>query len=120
MYFHGHVVSLEYGGLADAAEEGLRIGNAVGEDINIVIMENHGVLVIGRDVADAWHKLYFLERAAEQQVLAQSTGQNLIRVPDDVATITARQWAKENAEHATHLFDAVKRRLDRENPGYAD
>ena len=85
-----------------------------------MIMENHGVLVIGRDVADAWHKLYFLERAAEQQVLAQSTGQNLIRVSDDIATLTAKQWAKENSQHSTHLFDAVKRRLDRENPGYAD
>ena len=119
MYFHGHVVSLEYCGLADGAAEGLRIGNAVGEDINIVIMENHGVLVIGRDVADAWHKLYFLERAAEQQVLAQSTGQNLIRVPEDVAVITAKQWSTES-ENASYLFDAVKRRLDRENPGYAD
>jgi ribulose-5-phosphate 4-epimerase/fuculose-1-phosphate aldolase len=120
MYFHGHVVSLEYGGLADAADEGLRIGGAVREEINIVIMENHGVLVIGRDVADAWHKLYFLERAAEVQVLASSTGQNLIRVPEDVAVQTAAQWAKENSQHATHLFEAVKRRLDRENPGYAD
>jgi ribulose-5-phosphate 4-epimerase/fuculose-1-phosphate aldolase len=120
MYFHGHVVALEYGGLADAADEGLRIGTAVKDDITVVMMENHGVLVIGQDVADAWHKLYFLERACQMQVLAQSTGQNLIRVADDVAAHTAAQWAEQSNIHPPNLFAAEKRRLDRENPGYAD
>ena len=40
-------------------------------------MDNHGVLVVGDSVADAWHQLYFLERACEVQVLAQSTGSPL-------------------------------------------
>ena len=119
MYFHGHVVALEYGGLADAAEEGMRIGNAVRDEVTVAMMENHGVLVIGTDVADAWHKLYFLERASEMQVKAQSTGQNLIRVADEVAEKTAAQWALE-ASNAKYLFAAVKRQLDRVNPGYAD
>jgi ribulose-5-phosphate 4-epimerase/fuculose-1-phosphate aldolase len=119
MYFHGHTVSLEFGGLADAAEEGVRIGNAIRDGISVAMMENHGVLVIGRDVADAWHKLYFLERASRFQVLAQSTGQNLIRVSEETATSTAAQWEMENEQHAGHLFAAVRRQLDRENPGYA-
>jgi ribulose-5-phosphate 4-epimerase/fuculose-1-phosphate aldolase len=119
MYFHGHTAHLSYDGLADGAAEGLRIGRAVRDDISVVMMENHGVLVIGDSVADAWHKLYFLERAAQVQVLAQSTGQTLIRVEDEVATKTAAQWAREAANSPT-LFDAVKRQLDRENPGYAE
>ena len=118
MYFHGHVVRLEYGGLADAAAEGVRIGNAVRDDINVVMMENHGVLVIGADLADAWHRLYFLERACEAQVLAQSTGQNLIRVSDEIATITAGQWAVEAEHMPAKLFAAERRILDRVNPGY--
>jgi ribulose-5-phosphate 4-epimerase/fuculose-1-phosphate aldolase len=120
MYFHGKVARLPYGGLADATEEGMRIGAAVGEDVSVVFLDNHGVIVIGRDVADAWHKLYFLERACEVQVLAQSTGDELVRVPEDVATHTARQWEREAAGAGPGaLFDAVKRRLDRESPGYA-
>src|SRR6185503_19754898 len=64
--FHTHMpyataVALTSGGFADAADEGGRIGAAVKDDITVVMMENHGVLVIGQDVADAWHKLYFLE-----------------------------------------------------------
>ena len=71
---------LDYGGLATAEDEGTRIGEAIGDDVTVVILENHGVLVVGTDVADAWHKLYFLERACQVQVLAQSTGRPLMRV----------------------------------------
>ena len=81
------------------------------------MLENHGVMVVGTDVADAWQKLYFFERACQVQVLAQSTGQPLIRVSDEVATLTASQWERD-AGAAPSLFAAMKRRLDRENPGY--
>jgi len=56
------------------------------------MLDNHGVIVVGSTVADAWHKLYFLERACEVQVLAQSSGSPLILAPDEVAERTARQW----------------------------
>jgi ribulose-5-phosphate 4-epimerase/fuculose-1-phosphate aldolase len=117
MYFHGHTARLEYGGLATAEEEGTRIGEAIGDETTVVMLENHGVLVIGRDVADAWHKVYFLERACQMQVLAQSTGGALLRVPDEVAELTADQWASDTNAPPS-LFAAVKRQLDRENPGY--
>jgi len=117
MYFHGRTARLPYGGLADAADEGARIGRAVGDDVSAVFLENHGVLVVGDSVADAWHKLYFLERACQVQVLAQSTGQPLLQIPPDVAEKTAAQWV-EPSNVADLLFDAEKRRLDRENPGY--
>jgi ribulose-5-phosphate 4-epimerase/fuculose-1-phosphate aldolase len=116
MAFHGHVSSLAYGGLATAADEGDRIGSAVGEETSVVMLENHGVLVIGDDVADAWRKLYFLERACEVQILAQSTGQPLIDVSDEIAEAAAEGFAVDGA--AGKLFASVKRKLDRENPGY--
>jgi ribulose-5-phosphate 4-epimerase/fuculose-1-phosphate aldolase len=117
MYFHGRVATLEYGGIATATEEGERIGRAVGETVTLVLLRNHGAVVIGTDAADAWHKLYFLERACRFQVLAQATGQELVRVPDEIAVSTREQW---DADHgsAPSLFAAVKRELDRENPGY--
>jgi ribulose-5-phosphate 4-epimerase/fuculose-1-phosphate aldolase len=117
MYFHGHLRRVSYGGHADGAAEGVRIAEAIDEITTAVILEGHGVLVVGIDVPDAWHKLYFLERACRTQVLAQSTGQPLIRVPDTVATHTAAQWEKE-ARNAGRLFGAVRRDLDARNPGY--
>jgi ribulose-5-phosphate 4-epimerase/fuculose-1-phosphate aldolase len=117
MAFHGRVSSLPYGGLAHAADEGDRIGAAVGDDTWVVMLENHGVLVIGNDPAEAWWRLYFLERACQVQVLAQSTGRPLVKVPEDVVEQTAGQ-VEHDREAAQKLFAAVRRRLDRESPGY--
>lgn len=117
MSFHGRVSTLAYGGLARAADEGDRIATAVDEDTRVVMLENHGVIVIGTDVAEAWARLYFLERACEVQILAQSTGRPLIAVPEDVVRRTAAHSADDRVG-AEKLFAAVRRRLDRENPGY--
>ena len=111
MLFHGHLARMAYGGLVDAAEEGFRFGEVIGDDVSVVMLENHGVMVIGQDIADAWQKLYFFERACEIQVLAQSTGQPLIRVSDAIAEHTAAQWLKEAPKAATQ-FAAVQRIVD--------
>jgi ribulose-5-phosphate 4-epimerase/fuculose-1-phosphate aldolase len=117
MGFHGRVGRLDYGGLADGEEEGNRIGSAIDDDTVVVMLENHGVLVIGQDVAEAWRNLYFLERACEVQVLAQSTGDELIHVPDEVVAKASYQWVNDSSG-AAKLFASVKRKLDRQNPGY--
>jgi ribulose-5-phosphate 4-epimerase/fuculose-1-phosphate aldolase len=116
MYFHGKIARLPYGGLADADEEGDRIASAVADGVSVAMLDNHGVIVVGNSVADAWHKLYFLERACEVQVLAQSTGSPLILASEQVAEHTARQWNVASDAAAT-LFAAVRRQLDRANPG---
>jgi hypothetical protein len=50
------------------------------------------------------------------QVLAQSTGSPLLRVPEDVAEHTAAQFRRVGGQ--PELFAAVRRELDRVNPGY--
>jgi ribulose-5-phosphate 4-epimerase/fuculose-1-phosphate aldolase len=111
MLFHGRTARLSYGGLVDAAEEGRRFGQAIGDEVTAVMLDNHGVMVIGTDVADAWQKLYFLERACQLQVLAQSTGEPLNPVSDAIAEHTAAQWLKE-APKAAKQFAAVQRVVD--------
>ena len=117
MGFHGRVETCPYGGLAHAADEGERMGAAVGDSTSVVMLENHGVIVIGNDPAEAWSRLYFLERACQVQILAQSTGRPLIAVPDEVVRATAEQMQRDDVGPGK-LFEAVKRRLDRESPGY--
>jgi ribulose-5-phosphate 4-epimerase/fuculose-1-phosphate aldolase len=111
MLFHGRTATLSYGGLVDAAEEGRRFGDAIGDHVTVVMLDNHGVMVIGTDVADAWQKMYFLERACQLQVLAQSTGQPMSPVSEAIAEHTATQWLKEAPKAATQ-FAAVKRLVD--------
>ena len=120
MYFHGKVVRADYGGLADAAEEGDRLGQSVAAGAAIVLLDNHGVLAIGQDAADAWHKLYFLERACQTQLLADASGRTVIQVPEDVAAHTAAQWEREASLNAINLLAAERRLLERDSPGFLD
>ena len=116
MGFHGRIARLSYGGLAEAEEEGARIAEALTDGISVLLMDNHGVLVVGSSVSDAWHQLYFLERACQVQVLAQSTGALILRVPEAIAERTAAQFRGVGGQ--AELFAAVRRELDRVNPGY--
>jgi len=85
----------------------------------VLLLQNHGVLVVGETVARAWWDLYFFERAARVQVLAQSTGQPLAPMPDAVALRAAEQFEDER-DDAPITWAALRRLLDRELPGYAD
>ncbi len=97
-------------------EEGERIAATLGNK-SILFMVNHGVTVIGKNVADAFDKLYHLELSAENQVLAMSTGAQLNPMSEEAARTVAEQW--NTIGYADKHFDALKRILDREEPDYA-
>ena len=109
----------DYGGLVLDAAEGDRIAASL-SDKSVLFLKNHGVIVTGPTVADALDDLYYLERAAEVQVKAMSTGRPLALVPDEVAAETARQFAKLNPINAALHFDEIKRMLDQDEPDYAN
>jgi len=117
--FYGRtVVDDDYGGLALDETEGDRIAAAAGE-ADIVFMRHHGVLVLAQSIAKAWDDLYYLERAAEVQRLAQSTGRPLLPVPEAIARRTAEQMRHEGGRPSAVLhLESVKRLLDREAPEY--
>ena len=92
--FYGRtIVDEDYNGLALDEAEGDRIAATMG-DADIVFMRNHGVLVVGPTIAEAWDDLYYLERACEAQRLAESTGRKLVPVRPEVA---ARAYAQMRA-----------------------
>lgn len=120
--FHGDIATCEYNGLALDFAEGERMALALG-DKPVLMMRNHGVLVTAPTVAQAFERLYFLERAAQAQLLALSTGRRLHRVPDAVVAATRRQFdacTRVGGEERTELhFRALRRELDRSDPDYA-
>src|SRR5258707_5113251 len=74
-FFHGHIAyDDDYSGTADSLEEGERLAGVIG-DKQILFMKNHGVIVTGDNVGQAYKRLYKLERVCRTQVLALSTGQ---------------------------------------------
>lgn len=107
----------EYNGLALDDAEGDRMMAALGNK-PILMLANHGVVVCGADMAGAWNDLYYLERAAQLQVQAMWTGRKLRRVSEQVAQLTASQYARSDRKQLQLHFKALKRTLDRDEPDY--
>jgi ribulose-5-phosphate 4-epimerase/fuculose-1-phosphate aldolase len=116
--FYGRtIVDENYNGLALDNTEGDRIAASLG-DADVVFMRNHGVLVVGPTIAEAWDDLYYLERACEAQRLAESTGRKLKAVAPEVAARTYSQMREGDGESARLHLESIKRTLDREAPEY--
>ena len=121
-YFHGHIAYDDnYAGNADTLDEGERLARLIG-DSHAVFMKNHGVLVTGATVPQAYRRLYMLERVCRAQVLAMGTGRPLEIIPDDVVAKvqTPAGNDRHRGERDRMYFEAMMRVLDRELPGYAD
>ena len=112
----------EYAGPAFEPEEGERLARVIG-DKTVLFMANHGITTVGESVAEAYDRLYYIERAAQVQIYAMWTGQRLKKLPEPVVEKTksniggAQYYAGLNP--AERHFEALKRILDRQEPDYA-
>jgi ribulose-5-phosphate 4-epimerase/fuculose-1-phosphate aldolase len=102
----------KYNGLVLDSSEGDRIAAALG-DKRVLFLANHGVIVIGRSVAEAFDDLYYLERACQAQVIAMSTGRKLLRIPDEIASGYNANSDERSRMGKLH-FAALKRLLERD------
>jgi ribulose-5-phosphate 4-epimerase/fuculose-1-phosphate aldolase len=121
--FYGDVAyDSNYNGLAFDHTEGERLAGVLG-DKSVLMMGNHGALVIGESIPQAFERLYFLERACQAQVIALSTGRALKPVPESVVKSTMAQFSSggkvDGRDRADLHFDALKRLLDRQHADYA-
>jgi ribulose-5-phosphate 4-epimerase/fuculose-1-phosphate aldolase len=118
--FYGRVaVDEHYNGLALDNQEGDRIAASMGQ-ADIVFLKNHGVMVTAPSIAQAWDDVYYLERAAEVQLKAMSTGRPLKVIDPEILVRTARQMSEEDAESARLHLESVKRILARHEAGFAE
>ena len=118
MRFFGRVaLDAEFSGMALADSEGDRAADLLTEGKSVLLMANHGVLVIGPNVAAAFDEMYYFERAAETLLTCYAAGKALRIVPDPVAALTERQWRGYGQLAIDHL-DNIKAILDVEEPAY--
>ena len=118
MFHNRLVVDDHYGGMA-FDEEGARCATLLADPKTIVmVMGNHGVLVIGQTVAEAFNRLYYFERAAETYIRALQTGRPLRVLPDEVAEKTAQEWEAYPGFADAHLSE-LRAILDTEANDYA-
>ena len=111
-FYNDIAYEADYNGLAYDHTEGERLARALGTK-SVLMMRNHGVLVVGASCAQAFERLYFLERAAQAQVLALSTGRPLRLIPPAVVEATVAQFLSGSTvggrERADLHFEALKR-----------
>ena len=118
-FYNRYVIDENYGGLA-FEEEGERCAAMLNDPLKkVMIMGNHGVLVIGADVADVFNRFYYFERAAETYIKSLWTQKPLRILSDKIAEKTALEL--ENYPNLSMIFfDNLKTLLDEEEPSYRD
>jgi ribulose-5-phosphate 4-epimerase/fuculose-1-phosphate aldolase len=110
----------DYEGLAVNEDEKPRLVADLG-NMNHMILRNHGLLTVGRTVAEAFLSMFILESACKIQILAQSGGSELTAVPPSVLDKVARQQnAVTLGQGAQLTWPGLLRKLDRTDTSYRD
>ena len=109
----------EYEGLVLDKHTAEPIGRAM-VDNDVLFLANHGIIVTGNNVYEAWESLYYLERACRAQILSMSTGKNLKIINGQIAKKVAdqiKEEAKGKSANSYRHFEALKRILINKGSG---
>ncbi|XP_063872252.1 uncharacterized protein LOC135106829 [Scylla paramamosain] len=107
----------KYSGLAEAIDEGKRLGEALG-DKDILFMGHHGVLSVGAEVSIAFDNLYYLERAAQLQVQCMSMRKEVDLIPEEDCKKTCDSFWKNIKGYSEAHFFSMYRRLRKTQPEF--
>lgn len=113
-----------YEGVALKDEEKPRLQADLGRT-NTMILENHGLLSLGRSIGAAFLSMFTLQRACEAQIMAQAGGSELRFVADEIVKDVPAQGkavlkAAGGVSGAARAWPAVMRKMDRLDPSYRD
>ena len=86
-FFEDHGLYDDYTGVVNEADEGDRIGEALG-DKKAAILKNHGLLTVGGSVEEVAWWFISMERCCQSQILAASTGMKVHPIDDETARKT--------------------------------
>lgn len=100
--FYGKLAYHEYEGIALSLDERARLVADLGSN-KAMILRNHGLLAGGASVAEAFHEIYFLERACQAQIQALAGGQALHYPSEAVRLHTAAQFSQDDAAEIINL-----------------
>lgn len=115
-YYGRVVVDKHYGGLA-LDEEGARCSSALTDPTKcILLLGNHGFLVVAETVEECWNHVYYFERAAKNLMLAYQTGKPLRFLDEKVAGLVARQAVAPDFYQL--FFESMLELLDRQATDY--
>jgi len=119
LQFYGRLGIHDYEGIALDLDERARIIADLGDKCG-VLLRNHGLLTVGRTVAEAFNLMFYLERACEVQVATLSMGREIVLPPREVCEKVGAQYDQMNFDDGDLLleWDAHLRMLDAIDPSY--
>ena len=110
----------DYQGVAFRPEEKPSLQADLG-DKNFLCLRNHGLLTVGRTIADAFLSMYVFETACAIQVAAQAGGAELIEVNPTIVAGTAQAMkVQTGGMGGAFAWPALLRKLDRLDPSFRD
>ena len=108
----------DYEGVAVREDEQPRLQRDLG-DATFLMLRNHGLLTVGKSIADAFLAMYIFQIACEIQIAAQSGGGPLVTIDPRIIAGVGHAMKVQGAGGAL-VWPALLRRLDRIDPGYRD
>ena len=117
MRFTDRIAYHSYEGIYFTDEERKRVQVALATK-KVALLRNHGTLVCGRDIPEAFDLMYHLERACQAQVSLLSTGEKLVYPQDGVAQQVASVYEAPSRKGGAKIWPAMLRMLDRIDPSY--
>ncbi|MCG4274088.1 class II aldolase/adducin family protein [Acetobacter senegalensis] len=118
--FYGAVGFHGYEGIAadDNLSERERLVRDLGTHCGL-ILQNHGLLTVGATVAQAFYRMYYMEQACRIQIAAQATGVPL-HIPSEEKILRTKKQFDDDPDQGQLIWQALRRKLDREQPDYKD
>ena len=119
LMFHGRLGYHDYEGIALDEDEGPRLVRDLA-DHPAMILRNHGLLTVGRTVAEAFSLMYYLDQCCRVQIDLMASGGTLNRLSDEVCRHGAKQHAEAPVPRGAREWPALLRLLDAKDPSYRD
>ena len=113
----GDVGYHDYEGTSRNPEERARLLADLG-DRHILVLRNHGLLIVGTSIAGAFVTTYRTERVCAMQLAFQQSGAAFHPIPDEVVTAAFNRPNGGRNEPGKFEWPALLRKLDRIDPSY--
>jgi ribulose-5-phosphate 4-epimerase/fuculose-1-phosphate aldolase len=117
MRFTNRIATHDYEGVYFTDGERQRLQRSLGDRF-VMLLRNHGLLVCGRSVVEAFDIMYYLERACQIQMALLSSGEELVEPPSAIGEQVASVFAAPDRKANTRIWPALLRMLDRSDPSY--
>lgn len=114
----GSLAYHDYEGIAFRDDEKPRLQADLGH-ANFLMLRNHGLLTVGKTIADAFLAMYIFESTCQIQLAAQSGGAPLTQVnPAIVAGVAQAMKVQTGGQGGAFAWPALLRKVERADPGY--